>query len=122
MRIEVKGRNGVVVDDDLRARIERRFDKVAKQVSELAQLDVELREERNPSIRDAHVAEATLRLKGTTLRARESADNMAHAINLVADDLARQVKRHREKRRGRRVAPPSPAAPSAQPEAPPPAS
>ena len=122
MRIDVKGRNGVVVDDDLRARIDRRFDKVAKQVSELAQLDVELREERNPSIRDAHVAEATLRLKGTTLRARESADNMAHAINLVADDLARQVKRHREKRRGRRVAPPSPAAPSAQPEAPPPAS
>ena len=122
MRIDVKGRNGVVVDDEVRARIDRRFDKVAKQVSELAQLDVELREERNPSIRDSHVAEATLRLKGTTLRARESADNMAHAINLVADDLARQVKRHREKRRGRRVAPPSPAAPSAPSEAPPPAS
>ena len=102
MRIEVKTRNGVVVDDDLRARIEKRFEKVGKQVSELAALEVELSEERNPAIRDSHVAEATLRLKGTTLRAREASDNTAHAIHLVADDLARQVKKHRDKRRGRR--------------------
>ena len=114
MRIEVKGRNGVVVDDDLRARIERRFEKIAKQVSELAELDVELIEEKNPSIRDKEVAEATLRLKGTTLRAKEASDNIGHAINLVADDLARQVKRHRDKRRGRRHS----ARPEARPAAP----
>lgn len=119
MRIEVKGRNGVVVDDDLRARVERRFDKVARQVSELAQLEVELREERNPSIHPSHVAEVSLRLKGTTLRARESADNMAHALNLVSEDLARQVKRHRDKRRARRSTPRLGAQPPAQPEAPP---
>ena len=114
MRIEVKGRNGVVVDDDLRARVERRFEKVAKQVSELAELDVELTEEKNPSIHDKEIAEATLRLKGTTLRAKEASDNIGHAINLVADDLARQVKRHRDKRRGRRGSArtePRPAAP-----------
>jgi putative sigma-54 modulation protein len=29
---------------------------------------------------------------------------MTHAVNLVADDLARQVKKHRDKRRGRREA------------------
>ena len=113
MRIEVKGRNGVVVDDDLRARIEKRFDRVAKQVSELAQLDIELSEERNPSIRDPQVAVATLHLKGTTLRARGAAANMSSAINVVSDELARQVKRHREKRRGRRLsakAEPRPAA------------
>jgi putative sigma-54 modulation protein len=110
MRIEVKGRNGVVIDDDVRARIEKRFERVAKQVSELAELSVELSEERNPSIHESQVAEANLRLKGTTLRARDCADNMAHAINLVADDIARQVKRHREKRRGRR--PPAEARPA----------
>jgi len=27
---------------------------------------------------------------------------MGHSVNLVADDLARQVKRHRDKRRRRR--------------------
>ena len=102
MRIDIKGRNGVVVDDDLRARVEKRFEKIGKQVSELAALEVELSEEKNPSIHDAHVAEANLRLKGTTLRAREASDNMGHAINLLAEDLARQVKKHRDKRRGRR--------------------
>jgi putative sigma-54 modulation protein len=102
MRIEVKGRNGVVVDDDLRAWIDKRFEKVAKQVSELAELDLELREEKNPSIREKEVAEATLRLKGTTIRAHEAAEDMSHAINLVAEDVARQVKKHRDKRRGRR--------------------
>jgi putative sigma-54 modulation protein len=29
---------------------------------------------------------------------------MGHAINLMVDDLARQVKKHRDKRRGRREA------------------
>ena len=95
MRIEVKGRN-FVVDDDVRERVGKRFEKVAKQVSPVAYLELELLEERNPSIHDACVAEGTLHLKGVTLRAREASDNMAQAIHLVADELARQVKRHRE--------------------------
>lgn len=103
MRIDVKGRN-CVISADLRERIEKRFDKVARQVSPLAELDIELREERNPSIRESQIAEATLRLKGVTLRATGSADNMPHAINTAADELTRQVKRHRDKRRARREA------------------
>jgi putative sigma-54 modulation protein len=101
MRIDVKGRN-VAVGEELRERIEKRFEKISRQVSDLAHLDVELMEERNPSIRDGCVAEATLHLKGVTLRARSAADNMAAAIHEMSDDLARQVKRHRDKRRRRR--------------------
>jgi putative sigma-54 modulation protein len=127
MRIEVKGRN-VAVTDELRERVERRFEKIARQVSDLARMEVELSEERNPAIKQSQVAEATLYLKGVTLRARDASTSMAHAINLVAEDIARQVKRHREKRRGRREArearearmAPPPAAPEA-PIAPPPA-
>jgi len=103
MRIEVKGRN-VAVTDELREICERRFAKVSKQVSELAVLEIELSEERNPANPVRQVAEATLYLKGTTLRAREASRDMGHAINLMCDDLARQVKRHRDKRRGRREA------------------
>jgi putative sigma-54 modulation protein len=102
MRIQVKGRNGATVDDELRARVERKFSKIARQVSPLAALEVEIREERNPSIKDSQVAEATLHLKGVTLRARERSADMGHSINLVAADLARQVKKHRDKRRKRR--------------------
>ena len=102
MRIEVKGRN-VVVSDELRERIEKRLEKIAKQVSPLAQCDVELSEEKNPSIKESQIAEITLRLKGVTLRARDASSSLQQAVNLAADELSRQVKRHREKRRGRRV-------------------
>ena len=103
MQIEVKGRN-LAVTDELRETVARRFEKVAKQVSELAVLEVELLEERNPANPDSQVAEATLRLKGTTLRARESSRDIKHSINLISEELARQVKRHRDKRRRRREA------------------
>jgi ribosome hibernation promoting factor len=101
MQIEVKGRN-TTVDDELREYVEKRFRKVANQVSELARLEIELKEERNPAIHDNMVAEATLSLKGVTLRARDNARDLRHAINLCEEELSRQVKRHREKRRGRR--------------------
>ena len=103
MRIEVKGR-GVAVGEELRQRVEKRFEKIAKQVSPLALAEVDLSEARSRSPHDSQVAEATLHLKGVTLRAREASDSMTRSINLVADDLVRQVKRHREKRRGRREA------------------
>jgi putative sigma-54 modulation protein len=101
VRISVKGRN-TQVTDDLRDHVEKRFGKIAKQVSPLAELEVEVREERNPAIPDSQVAEATLHLKGVTLRARDASRDMVHSINLCADELGRQVKRHRDKRRKRR--------------------
>ena len=100
MQIEVKGRNWVVTED-LRRRVEKRFDKVSRQVSPLARLEIELREERNPANPDSHVAEATLYLKGVTLRAHEASPEMLHSIHEIAEDIRRHVKRHREKRRGR---------------------
>lgn len=101
MRIQVKGRN-VHVSEDVREHVAKRFRKVGKQVSELAELEVELREERNPAISDCKVAEATLHLKGVTLRARDASGDLLHSINMCADELAVQVKRHRDKRRKRR--------------------
>jgi putative sigma-54 modulation protein len=101
MRIEVKGRN-TPVTDELREHVVRRFSGMGRQVSPLALLEVELSEERNPAISDAQIAEATLYLKGVTLRAQDRARDLKHAVNLCEQELARQVKRHREKRRGRR--------------------
>jgi putative sigma-54 modulation protein len=103
MRIEVKGRN-LTVTDDLRELCARRFDKVGKQVSEFATLEIELCVERNPANPNDQVAEATLYLKGITLRAKDSSPDMNHSIVLIAEELSRQVKRHRDKRRHRREA------------------
>jgi ribosome hibernation promoting factor len=101
MRIAVKGRN-TPVTDGIREHAERRFRAIARQVSELAELELELCEERNPAIADGQVAEATLHLKGVTLRARAASPDMMHSVNVCAEQLARQVKRHRDRRRKRR--------------------
>jgi len=103
MRIEVKGRN-LPVSEELREHVAKRFRKIERQVSDLAELEVEVCEERNPAIADSQIAEATLHLKGVTLRARDASPDIVHSINEVSDELARQVKRHREKRRRRRAA------------------
>ncbi|HWP32377.1 MAG TPA: ribosome-associated translation inhibitor RaiA [Solirubrobacterales bacterium] len=100
MRIEIRGRN-LEITDELQEHVTKRFRRVGKQVSELATLDVEVYEEPNPSIADSQVAEATLRLKGKTLRAREASPEMMHTIHELAEDIRRQVKKHRELRRKR---------------------
>jgi putative sigma-54 modulation protein len=103
MQIEVKGRH-VNVNDELREHVEKRFEKVARQVSDLARLEVELHHERNPAIADAQIVEVTLFLKGATLRAKDASRDFKHSVNLCEEELARQVKRHRDKRRRRREA------------------
>jgi ribosome hibernation promoting factor len=99
MRIELRDRGGQAADEELLSKVEKKLGKVAKQVSPLAELTIELKEERGEQ-----VAEGALRLKGVTLRAQERASDAGHALNLMAEDLARQVKKHRDKRRGRREA------------------
>src|SRR5581483_5915839 len=102
MRIEVKGRN-LPVTTELKEHVHKRLQKVARQVAELAEVEVELFEERNPAIADRYVAELTLHLKRATLRACDRSPELMHSINLAADELAVQVKRHRDKRRRRRA-------------------
>src|SRR5256714_15504636 len=117
MRIEVKGRN-LPVSEDLKEHVAKRFRKVERQVSELAELEVEVFEERNPAIADSQIAEATLHLKGVTLRARDASPDIVHSINLVADELSRQGKRPPDKRPQRRETRAAAAGPSGSPPSP----
>jgi putative sigma-54 modulation protein len=102
MKIDIKGRN-VHVPERLREHVDKRFAKVSRQVSELAELELVLYEERNPANPDSQVCEATLHLKGVTLRARDASPDLMHSVNECADEISVQVKRHRVKRRKRRV-------------------
>ncbi len=101
MRIDVKARN-LTVSDELREHVAKRFRKVERQVSELASLELEVFEERNPRVADSQIAEATLQVKGTVLRARSASPDILRSVNLVSEEIARQVKRHRDRRRKRR--------------------
>ena len=97
MRLQVKGKN-VEVTPSIRAYAERKLGKLEKQLAEQTQVEVELSEQRNPSIAESHVAEGTIFTKGPTLRAREASPDMKVSIDQLVEKLERQVKKYRERR------------------------
>ena len=101
MELHVKGKN-LEVSDAIRSYAERKLSKLDKQVSKLARVEVELAVEKNPSISDNQVAEATVWLKGHTLRAREATRDMKASIDELTEKLLRQVREEREKRASKR--------------------
>ena len=96
----MKGR-GVEVTDALRSYAEKRLGRLERQLPD-SQIELQLSAENNPSIKDSHIAEATVRTKGPVLRARESSHDMRASIDQLVDKLERQVTRYREKRGRRR--------------------
>src|ERR1700758_5512211 len=101
MELHVKGKN-LEVSDAIRSYAERKLSKLDKQLSKLARVEVELTVEKNPSIAANQVAEATVWLKGHTLRARESTQDMKASIDELADKLVRQVKDERDRKAAKR--------------------
>jgi putative sigma-54 modulation protein len=101
VKLQVTGRN-LDVTPSIVDYAERKLTKLARHLSDSSRVELELRIEKNPSISENNVAEATIWTKGPVLRARESSTDMYASIDLVAEKLERQVKRYRERRhRGR---------------------
>jgi putative sigma-54 modulation protein len=103
VQLRVKGR-GVEVTDAIRSYAEKRLGRLERQLPD-PEIELQLSAENNPSIKDCHVAEATVRTPGPVLRARESSQDMRASIDQLVDKLERQVTRYREKRGRRRRAP-----------------
>jgi putative sigma-54 modulation protein len=100
MRLQVKGKN-LEVPPAIREYAEAKLAKLDRHLHETAQVELELSMERNPSIANNAVAEATVWTKGPVVRARESSSDMKASIDMLVGKLERQVKRAREKRRRR---------------------
>ena len=100
MRLQVKGKN-VEVSEAIRTYAEEKLGRLERQLADPTRVELELAIEKNPSIADNHVAEATIWTKGPVLRAREASTDMRASIDLLADKLERQVSRYRQKRRRR---------------------
>ena len=101
MELHVKGKN-LEVSDAIRSYAERKLSKLDKQVSKLARIEVELAVEKNPSISENQVAEATVWLKGHTLRAREATRDMKASIDELTEKLLRQVRDDGDKKASKR--------------------
>jgi putative sigma-54 modulation protein len=116
MQLHVKGKN-LEVDDSIKSYAERRLQKLERRVHATTVVELELAVEKNPSIADSQIAEATFHLKGRTFRAREAAPDMKAAIDELADKLVRQVAdRHDKRVSGRKHVDEVELAPPADPE------
>ncbi len=98
MRLQVKGKN-VEVSDQIRAYAEEKLGRLDRHLNDPTRVELELAVERNPSISENNVAEATIWTKGPVLRAREASADMKASIDQLVDKLERQVTRYREKQR-----------------------
>ena len=89
MRLQVKGKN-VEVTDSIREYAEEKLSKLGRQLADPTRVELELAVERNPSISQNHVAEATIWTKGRSsgpggVRRSEA------SIDQLVDKLERQV-------------------------------
>ena len=97
MDILVKGRN-IPVTEALQRYATEKVERVARFFDEGrsdSRAEVELIHERNRAVSEPEVAEATLFINGSVLKASEASEDMYASIDRMSDKLERQVKRYR---------------------------
>jgi putative sigma-54 modulation protein len=68
-------------------------------------VDVHLSVARNPRINTRQAAEVTIYANGSVIRAEESSENLYASIDLVADKIARQLRKYKERRQDQKTQP-----------------
>ena len=97
MDVTVKGRN-ISVTEALERYATEKIERIAKFFDDgrsVSRAEVELIHERNSSNPEPEVADTTLYINGTVLKAREASADMYASIDLMSDKLVRQVQRYR---------------------------
>ncbi|HTX67670.1 MAG TPA: ribosome-associated translation inhibitor RaiA [Thermoleophilia bacterium] len=105
MKTQIKGRN-VTVTPALQDYANEKIEHVHKllqqrKIDEVTRVELELKVEKNPSIPEPCIAEATVFTRGPVIRARESSTDMYAAVDLVSDKLVRRVRKYHDKVHGR---------------------
>jgi putative sigma-54 modulation protein len=95
--ILIKGRN-IPVTEALERYAREKVERVARFFDEersVSRAEVELLHERNRAVSEPEVAEATLFINGSVLKASDASEDMYASIDRMSDKLERQVKRLR---------------------------
>jgi putative sigma-54 modulation protein len=100
MKLVIQGKN-IDVTDAIREYVNQKIEKAITHFDYLlTEVDVNLSVARNPRINSSkQTAEVTLYVNGAIVRAQESSENLYASIDLVADKIARQLRKFKEKRR-----------------------
>eukprot|EP00578_Thalassiosira_sp_NH16_P028468 CAMPEP_0181104272 /NCGR_PEP_ID=MMETSP1071-20121207/15331_1 /TAXON_ID=35127 /ORGANISM="Thalassiosira sp., Strain NH16" /LENGTH=231 /DNA_ID=CAMNT_0023187443 /DNA_START=102 /DNA_END=797 /DNA_ORIENTATION=- len=85
------------LSDYVNQKVERTVGKLSS-VSAVSNCDVFLTVNKNPKVESSHTAEVVTSIKGTTFRVAESSPDMYASIDLVANRLARKLRKYKERR------------------------
>ncbi len=97
LKMVVQGRN-IDVTDSIHSYVQEKIEKAVTHFSHLtSEVDINLSVERNPRISNNHSAEVTIYANGKVIRAQESSANMYASIDRVADKIARQLRKFKER-------------------------
>ncbi len=98
MKLLIHGKN-IEVTDAIREYVQQKIEKAASHYQSLTtEIDVHLSVARNPRITPSQNAEVTIYVNGSVIRAEESSENLYASIDLVADKIARQLRKYKERR------------------------
>ena len=99
MHIYVNGRN-IEITDAIKAYVKEKIGKVVNHYDQIQGIDVVLSVIKNPSASGKHVAEVACKMNTGVVRCEEAAESMYASIDLLADKLARQVQKYKDKTTG----------------------
>jgi putative sigma-54 modulation protein len=85
------------LDESFKAYTQRKLDRLSRYMPMVDEAVVEIRRENTRSAEQRYVVQVTVNSKGTWLRAEERAAEPRIAVDLVADALGRQVRRHKDR-------------------------
>ena len=96
MELQVQGRN-VEITEQVRNHLQQKMGQLGRHLPGLSRVTVELASESTRAQRDRVVAQVTLDVGGSILRAEQRAANTNTAINLVAEVLNRRIDRYKSR-------------------------
>src|SRR5918993_2899118 len=100
VRTIVRGKN-LEIPDRVRDYAERKLGRLERLLDDRTDATLELTNESHRSASDAHIADVTLVIDGTTLKSRAAGGSYQAAIDQVVDKVERQARDHKEKPRVR---------------------
>jgi putative sigma-54 modulation protein len=103
MKLVVQGKN-LEITEAIHEYVHQKITKAVNHYQQLTnEVDVHLSVARNPRINPKQTAEVTIYANGTVIRAQESSENLYASIDLVADKIARQLRKFKDKRQGKHL-------------------
>ncbi|MEI6427898.1 MAG: ribosome-associated translation inhibitor RaiA [Pseudanabaena sp. ELA607] len=104
MKLVIQGKN-IEVTEAIHEYVQQKIDKAVSHFQALTtEVDVHLSVARNPRIASRQSAEVTVYANGAVIRAEEKSENLYASIDLVADKIARKLRKFKERKMERAAA------------------